>query len=543
MLWNKYIGVEITNLGACSMARAPSRRALRQLHTLFRSGAIGQQSDEELLERFVASRGEDAEAAFAALVERHGAMVLGVCQCVLRNRHAAEDAFQATFLVLARKAAGVAHKEQLASWLFGVARRVALDARARSSRLVAREKRLNGMLPAEPPDCAFKSELRAVLDEELARLPERHRSAIILCELEGLSRRQAAVRLGVSEGTLSSRLARGKARLREQLTRRGVALSATAVAGIFARDARAVSVPPALFDSTIRCATLIAGGSSLAGVVSTSVATLTEGVLKAMLLSKLKIVGLGLITLVLVTGGVGVVAQDHPSSEDRLKALERKIDRLIEVLGGFNRSASTARVPATGGPITTAAPAAAPAGPALAGARPTPALVPPVPVALVPRPLVAPEPPALQELSPGTQPPAPPVPAATPFPPSAAPLPAGGANLTALPIVPQPVPTVTGADADRLDRRVRALEDRLTDLERRFADFQQRVLESRQKQTGSSGSPGEASGAGHDLPPASSLDVLIKPAVLTVPALPADIVLPALAPADSTAPSTLEPEG
>ncbi len=142
------------------MARAPSRKVVRQLHTLFHCGAVGQQSDEELLERFVASRDDIGEAAFAALVERHGAMVLGVCQRVLRNRHAAEDAFQATFLVLARKAITVAHKAQLASWLFGVARRVALDARARSLRQGAREKRLNRMLPAESPDCAFTSELR-----------------------------------------------------------------------------------------------------------------------------------------------------------------------------------------------------------------------------------------------------------------------------------------------------------------------------------------------------------------------------------------------
>jgi RNA polymerase sigma factor (sigma-70 family) len=491
-LWNKYIGVEITILGVHSMARAPSRRILRQLHTLFECGTVGQVSDEELLERFVASRDERGEAAFAALVERHGAMVLGVCQRVLRNRHAAEDAFQATFLVLARKAAGLAHKGQLASWLFGVARRVALDAHARSSRLGAREKRLNGMLPATPPDCAFVSELRAVLDDELAHLSERHRSAIVLCELEGLSRRQAAIRLGVSEGTLSSRLARGKARLRERLTRRGLEFSATAIAGIFARDAQAVTVPPTLFDSTVRCATLILGGSSLAGVVSTSVVTLTEGVLKAMLLSKLKIVGLGLITLVLVTGGVGVVAQDHPSGEDRLKALERKIDRLIEVLGGMNRSTSPAGVPA-GDLEPLAPPAAAPLAPALPGALPAPGPVPAPPVALGPQsPPAAPAPPALQELSPLTQPPPPPpAPAATLVPPSPRSLPAGGVPPIAPSISPRPGASTVAANAGSLDRRVRALEERLNDLERRFADFQQLVLQSRQQQTRRPGSPRE----------------------------------------------------
>ncbi len=525
------------------MGRAHSGRVLRQLHTLFECGAVGQQSDEELLERFVASRDELGEAAFAALVERHGAMVLGVCQRVLRNRHAAEDAFQATFLVLARKAAAVAHKEQLASWLFGVARRVALDTRARSARLGAREKRLNGMLSADPPNCDFTSELRAVLDEELARLPERHRSAIVLCELEGLSRRQAAVRLGVSEGTLSSRLARGKARLRERLTRRGLAYSTTAIAAIFARDGQAVSVPPALFDSTIQCATLIAGGTSLTGVVSSSVATLTEGVLKAMLLSKLKIVGLGFITLVLVTGGVGVVAQDRPSSEDRLKSLERKIDRLIEVLGGLNRSVAPAGAPAgRPAPVSAPEPAAAPPALTLAGALPTPAAVPAPPVAVVPHPPAAPTPPTAQELSPDTQPPAPPAPAATPFPPSAVPRPAGGAAPMGPLITPQPVPSVAQRNAGSLDRRVRALEDRLTDLERRFTDFQQLVLQSRQKQTRHSGPPGEESGGGHGFPPGSSSEVLIESTVLAVPPMPVDTVPPSPPAAESIAPTGLQPK-
>ena len=187
-----------------------------------------------------------------------------------------------------------------------------------------------------------KSELRSILDEELARLPERHRAAIVLCELEGLSRREAAGRLGVSEGTLSSRLARAKIRLRERLTRRGLALSAATLASALTQDAQAVAVPPSLVDSTIRVATLVGTGSSLAGVASTSVITLTEGVLKAMLLSKLKFAFLGLVTVALVTTGAGVVAQDRPSDNDRLKNLERKVDRLLEALGGQNRRAPSA---------------------------------------------------------------------------------------------------------------------------------------------------------------------------------------------------------
>ena len=201
---------------------------------------------------------------------------------------------------------------------------------ARAARQYAREKRLGIISPVQRMDEIQKSELRAILDEELAGLPERHRAAILLCELEGLSRRDAAARLGVSEGTLSSRLARAKLRLRDRLTRRGLALSAASLASALAQDAEAVCVPRSLVDSAIRGATLVASGSSLAEVASTSVITLTEGILKAMLLSKLKFAVLGLVTVAMVTAGAGVVAQDRPSDEDRLKNLERKLDRVLE---------------------------------------------------------------------------------------------------------------------------------------------------------------------------------------------------------------------
>jgi len=391
---------------------------------------------------------------------------LGVCRRVLGNRHAAEDAFQATFLVLARKAAAIARREQLASWLHGVARRAALDARARAARQKASEKRLGAMLPVEPPDQTVTSELRAILDEELGRLPERHRAAIVLCELEGLSRREAAGRLGVTEGTLSSRLARAKARLRDRLTRRGLAFSTAVLAAALTQDARGIAVPPALVDSTIRVATLVAAGSSLAGVVSNSVVTLTEGVLKAMLLAKLKLVILGLAALALFTTGVGVLAQDGPSDQDRLKNVERKLDRLLEVLGGSNHRA-TADAPVASGvpapPSATPAASPAPAAPAAPAPPPVPAL--PGAPARYPPPAVA----ALPAASPmPAQPPSGPGPTTAP---AIAGGPGGPGFGSTLPLASRGQPGRPRSLAGRVD----ALEQRLSDLERHIGDLQRRL--------------------------------------------------------------------
>jgi RNA polymerase sigma-70 factor (ECF subfamily) len=431
-----------------------SRQVLRQLTTLFHCGVSGSLSDEELLEQFVAGSAETAEAAFTSLVHRHGAMVLGVCRRVLGNRHTAEDAFQATFLVLARKATAIAKREQLGSWLHGVARRAAMDARIRAARQHAKEKRLGSMSPAERMDEIQKSELRSILDQELARLPERHRAAIVLCELEGLSRREAAGQLGVSEGTLSSRLARAKIQLRERLTRRGLALSAATLAFALTEDAQAVAVPPSLVDSTIRVATLVGTGSSLAGVASTSVITLTEGVLKAMLLSKLKLALLGLVTVALVTTGAGVVAQDRPSDNDRLKNLERKIDSLLEALGGQNRRAPFADHSSDSRPepnptprALTPAPAAPMATPAVP-APPQPTQPPAAPRAYAPRPF--------EQNRPGTAIAAIPAPPNQVTPPAMAPR---GHS-------PQP---------NSLAARVDTLEQRLASLERRFDEFERRL--------------------------------------------------------------------
>lgn len=300
------------------MPRGSSREAGGHLRTLFTLGVVGSLSDAQLVDRFVLQRDE---MAFAALVERHGPMVLGVCRRVLRDRHDAEDAFQATFLVLARKAATLARRERLANWLYGVAFRTAKDARGRACRRQSHERevmvRAGGGDPSD--QAADHEDLRAVLDEELARLPDRLRVAVVLCELEGHSRSEAARRLGIPEGTLSSRLARARDLLRERLTNRGLAFSAGALALGMASGVEAGGVPAVLIESTVQAAARVAAGHTVGGVVSASVASLTEGVLKTMFLAKLKGIALGTLALGAVTAGA-VLAQ-NPGSNSQPNAV------------------------------------------------------------------------------------------------------------------------------------------------------------------------------------------------------------------------------
>jgi RNA polymerase sigma factor (sigma-70 family) len=201
-------------------------------------------ADRDLLRAFLTDRDEPA---FAALVSRHGPMVLGVCRRVLGNPHDADDAFQATFLVLARKAGSVRRPELLGNWLYGVAVRCAKRAKARAAKRQAREQPvIDWPAPEAGPDWR---DVRPVLDEELARLPDKLRAAVVLCELEGVPRPEAATRLGIPEGTLSSRLARGKETLRRRLVKRGITLSAIGVGMVLANAARA-AVPPGLVEAT-----------------------------------------------------------------------------------------------------------------------------------------------------------------------------------------------------------------------------------------------------------------------------------------------------
>jgi RNA polymerase sigma factor (sigma-70 family) len=279
------------------MATAGLAQVLDHLRKTLSPADHNDLTDRQLLARFVSARDE---AAFAALVARHGGMVLGVCRRVLRYEQDAEDAFQATFLVLARKAGAIGWADSAAHWLHEVATRTALQARSTIARRQAWEK-LGEEIPHPAVAPTEASDWQPLLDQELRRLPEKYRTAVVLCALEGRSRREAALLLGVNEGTLSSRLASARKMLAERLARRGVTLSAGALA-VFSEGATAATVPPALVRSTITVAALVAAG--LDAGVTTPAAILMKGVLKAMFLQKLKLTAVAvMVTAVLGAGG------------------------------------------------------------------------------------------------------------------------------------------------------------------------------------------------------------------------------------------------
>jgi RNA polymerase sigma factor (sigma-70 family) len=269
----------------------------------------GSVSDGQLLQCFITRR---EEAAFAALVRRHGPMVRGVCRRVLHNHHDADDAFQATFLVLVKKAASVTPREQVGSWLYGVAYRTALKARTLAAKRRDRERRAPPR--SVPADELIQREIGAVLDRELSRLPEKYRAPLVLCDLEGGSRKDVAAKLQLNEGTLSSRLATARKLLAKPLARRGL-LPGAALATLLAAEA-ATAVPPALLRSTVEAAALPA--VQPAAALPPGVAALTQGVLTDMVLSKLRTAIVVLLAAAVV--GLGAVAWVHQAVADKPSA-------------------------------------------------------------------------------------------------------------------------------------------------------------------------------------------------------------------------------
>jgi RNA polymerase sigma factor (sigma-70 family) len=307
------------------MATDPLRTALQHLRRTLGAPDAGV-SDAQLLQRFVAARDE---AAFELLVRRHERLVLGVCRRVLRDPHDAEDALQATFLVLARKAAGISARDSVAGWLYRVAYRVALRARAGAA-LRSRQETATANLSAVPaPDDADRAaawrELRPLLDREVSRLPEKYRVPIILCYLESRTYEEAARQLGCSRGTVSTRLTRARELLRRRLTRCGLALSGALLALLLTEQTAVAAAPDGLVDATVKASLPFAAGRPATGLVSAKVLTLTEGALNAMFLTKLKLVTGVLVAVTALGLGAGalayvVAAGDPPpknTSDDR----------------------------------------------------------------------------------------------------------------------------------------------------------------------------------------------------------------------------------
>ncbi len=273
-------------------------------------------SDGQLLHDFAA---RDDQSAFADIVRRHGRLVLGVCRRVLRHQQDAEDAFQAAFLVLARRAATVRKGESLASWLYGVSYRVALRAKRDAAR---RRKREGGAEPPRPVPPGWEvawREVQAVLDEEVGRLPPIYRGPFVLCCLDGLSKPAAAARLGLKEGTLSSRLARARKDLQQRLARRGINLSA--VLGALALGGTAgAAVPKGLADATLRFAT------GDVGEVSARALTLAKGVMRVMNATKVKLATVLLLALGLLGAGVNVLARAAAPGAEDVEVAGRVVD-------------------------------------------------------------------------------------------------------------------------------------------------------------------------------------------------------------------------
>ena len=294
------------------MPEVKATAGLRQLHTLFSVGTLGGLADQELLERFVSRRDEDA---FATLVHRHAPMVLRVCHAVLRDSHDAEDASQATFLILARKGGSIRRQSSIGSWLFGVARRVA--ARARAERARQRELEQRGAeMAARRLDDGISAENWAEVYDELDRLPEKYRAAIVLCDLESLTQEEAAAQLRQPARTFRRRLAEGREMLRARLTRRGLIHAAGSLSSGLAPAATRGPVAIAWADTTVRAAMRVASGQATTLVISARVAAWVEGVITTMFWTKLKVAMAFLLTLGLIGTGLGLFARNLGEPSD-----------------------------------------------------------------------------------------------------------------------------------------------------------------------------------------------------------------------------------
>jgi RNA polymerase sigma factor (sigma-70 family) len=298
------------------MATTHPRTVLRRLRDFVTAEGVRATPDRQLLARF--ARGRE-EAAFEALVRRHGPLVLGVCRRVLHQEQDAEDVFQATFLVLARKADVAGRRASLGTWLYQVAYHMALKARKHAAARRRREMRSARPEATDPLAELTGRELLAVFDEELQALPEPERQSLVLCYLEGKTRDEAAREVGCSESTLKRRLERGKERMRLRLARRGVALPNALLAAGLTQGGR-TAVPAALTGSTLRAGLLTANGQAVAGVVSAEAAALAAGAVRALAAGKARAVGALLVVAAVLGMAAALLASGPPAAAEKPEA-------------------------------------------------------------------------------------------------------------------------------------------------------------------------------------------------------------------------------
>jgi RNA polymerase sigma factor (sigma-70 family) len=305
---------------------------LRHIRKLVGSAATGDGIDWELLQRFAIGH---EEPAFEALMRRHGPMVLGVCRRVLHNSQDADDVFQATFLVLIRKARSLDRQGALAGWLYTVAYRLALKARACSLRRRVRERQIEDTLAAEVPADSLWSELRGILDEEVNRLPDKYRAPIVLCYLEGKTNEEAAHELGCPFGTVSSRLARARDLLRTRLAHRGLGLSSSLFVTALTQTTASATVPSALARATFQAA-LAFPAKPAAGKLTTTAVVLADGMLRAMRAGRLKLATVVSLTLAVIGFATAALIYgartDAPADEPPTPQVRRSLPPGEEVL-------------------------------------------------------------------------------------------------------------------------------------------------------------------------------------------------------------------
>ncbi len=268
-------------------------------------------------------------------------LVLKVCRQVLHHEQDAEDAFQATFLVLARHAGCIRKTEAVGSWLYRVAYRIATKAGTHMGKQRAHERQVGTRTPTEPEAELGWRELQAALSQELNRLPEKYRAPFVLCCLEGKSGSQAAQQLGWKEGTVSARLAQARKRLQQRLSRRGITLAAVLCGMALSQDAMAVP-PAAVVQSTLKAAPWFAQGKGVgSGVVSARVAALVQGVTKAMYVAKIKIATVFL----LAVGGIGITTGLVYHSVLAQESQSQQQDQKSPITRGGGRNLRLARNP------------------------------------------------------------------------------------------------------------------------------------------------------------------------------------------------------